>query len=78
MARGLADLQAIAGLVPESGYVHGEQPTSVDAGLYGFIANIYFYDIDTPLKQFVEAHPSLVHHCRALHAAVSLATPSEV
>ena len=32
-------------------------PTSVDAGIYGFIANIYFYDIDTPLKQFVVSQP---------------------
>ncbi len=78
MARGLADLQAIGGLLPESGYVHGERPTSVDAGIYGFIANILFYDIDTPLKQFVTAHASLANHCRVLHAAVSVAAPPEV
>src|ERR1700757_2531132 len=48
MARGLADLAAIAALIPARGYVHGEMPTSIDAALYGFIANIYFYDIDTP------------------------------
>jgi hypothetical protein len=78
MARGVADPQAIAGLVPESGQVHGERPGSIDAGIHGFIANIHFHDIDTPLKQFVAAHASLVHHCRELHAALSLATPSEV
>ena len=43
MARGLADLGVIARLVPAAGYVHGEKPTSVDAAIYGFIANIYFY-----------------------------------
>ena len=52
-ARGLADLAVLADLVPANGYVHGASPTSVDAGIYGFIANIYFFDIDTPLKQFV-------------------------
>ena len=56
MARGLADLGALAGLIPSRGYLHGEKPTSVDAGIYGFIANIYFYDIDTPLRQLVTAH----------------------
>jgi len=71
MARGLADLGAIAALIPPQGYVHGEKPTSIDAGIYGFIANIYFYDIDTPLKQFVTAHKNIVRHCRAIHAAVS-------
>ncbi len=42
----------------------------MDAGIYGFIANIHFYDIDTPLKQFVSAHANLVKHCEAIHTAV--------
>lgn len=71
MARGLADLGALAGLIPQHGYVHGERPTAIDAGIYGFIANIYFYDIDTPLKQFVLAHENIVRHCRAIHQAIS-------
>jgi glutathione S-transferase len=71
MARGLADLAAIAALIPADGFVHGGRPTSVDAGIYGFIANIYFYDIDTPLKQFVAAHDNIVRHCRTIHALVS-------
>jgi glutathione S-transferase len=71
MARGLADLGALAGLIPRQGYVHGDKPTGIDAGIYGFVANIYFYDIDTPLKQFVAAHDNIVRHCRAIHEAVS-------
>ncbi|WP_213769552.1 glutathione S-transferase family protein [Bradyrhizobium sp. dw_78] len=71
MARGLADLSALADLIPARGYVHGDRPTSIDAGIYGFIANIHFYDIDTPLKQFVTAHDNIVRHCRAIHEAVS-------
>jgi len=70
-ARGLADLQVLANLIPAKGYVYGAKPTSIDAGIYGFIANIYFYDIDTPLKQFVVAHDNIVRHCRAIHEAVS-------
>jgi len=71
MARGLADLEALASLIPANAYVHGGQPTAIDAGIYGFVANIYFYDIDTPLKQFVVTHDNLASHCRAIHAAVS-------
>src|SRR5215475_9431607 len=70
MARGLADLSAIAMQIPAGGFVHGGKPTSIDAGIYGFIANIYFYEIDTPLKEFVVAHDNIVQHCRAMHAAV--------
>jgi glutathione S-transferase len=69
-ARGLADLGVLARMVPAEGYVHGSRPTSIDAGIYGFIANIHFYAIDTPLKRFVEAQPNLVHHCFALDQAV--------
>lgn len=71
MARGLADLAALATLIPDHGYVHGEKPSSIDASIYGFIANIYFYDIETPLKQFVVAHDNIVRHCRAIHEALS-------
>src|ERR1700748_3709006 len=75
-ARGLADLKVLADLVPSQGYVHGPGPTSVDAGIYGFIANIYFYDIDTPLKVFVDSQPNLVRHCTAIHQAVMRPHPA--
>ena len=71
MARGLEDLGVLARLVTGDGYVHGATPTSIDAAIYGFLANIWFYDIDTPLKQFVRAHGNLVRHCEAIHAAVT-------
>ena len=70
-ARGIADLQVLANLIPPTGYVHGAKPTSVDAAIYGFIANIHFLEIDTPLKKFVEAASGLVRHCTAIHAAIS-------
>jgi glutathione S-transferase len=69
--RGLADLGLLARLTPETGYMHGDKPSSIDAGIYGFIANIHFYDIDTPLKQCVASYPNLVRHCEAIHAAVN-------
>ena len=69
-ARGLADLGVLADLVPADGYVNGAHPTSIDAGIYGFIANIHFYDIETPLKQFVSSRQNLVRHCMAIHETV--------
>ncbi|MGV7216897.1 glutathione S-transferase family protein [Bradyrhizobium sp. UFLA05-112] len=70
-ARGLADLEVLAEIVPAQGFVHGAAPTSVDAGIYGFLANIHFFPIPTPLKAFVDAHENLVTHCERIHAAVS-------
>ena len=69
-ARGIADLGVLANLLAASDYVFGASPTSVDAAIYGFIANILFYPIDTPLREFVVSHPDLVRHCTAMHAAV--------
>ena len=70
-ARGLGDLGVLARLIPASGYVHGAKPTSIDAGIYGFIANIYFFDIQTTLKQFVASQSNIVRHCLAIHEAVA-------
>jgi hypothetical protein len=69
--RGLADLRVLSHLIGETGFLFGAKPTSTDAGVYGFIANIYFYDIETPLRAFVSSQPNLVRHCKAIHAAVS-------
>ncbi len=70
-SRGLADLRALHDLLGETTFLFGAEPTSVDAGIYGFLANIHFYEIDTPLKKFVSDHPKLVRHCEAVHALVT-------
>ncbi len=70
-ARGIADLQVLAHLIPAGCYLHGRNPSSIDAAIYGFIANIYYFRIETPLRQFVCEHPNLVEHCEAMHAAVN-------
>jgi hypothetical protein len=69
--RGIADLQALENLIPDSGFLFGTEPNSIDASIYGFVANIYFYKIDTPLKEFVSTHPNLVRHCISLNTAVT-------
>ena len=69
-ARGLADLDVLDDIVSAGAYVYGADPTSVDAGIYGFIANIHFYDIETPLKQRLFSRPNLVRHCLAVHETV--------
>jgi glutathione S-transferase len=69
-ARGLADLAALADLVPEAGFLFGPQPTSADAAVYGFLANIWFLPIETPLRRALAGRPHLVRHCTAMHARV--------
>jgi glutathione S-transferase len=70
-ARGIADLGVLADLLSESEYLFGAKPGSIDAAIYGFIANIYFYEIDTPLRKFLMSRENLVAHCQSIHAALS-------
>ncbi len=69
--RGIGDLRVVADLLGDSGFVFGPEPASVDAAIYGFVANIYYYTIDTPLKQYVLSRPNLIRHCEAIHQRVS-------
>jgi Glutathione S-transferase, C-terminal domain len=69
-ARGIADLQVLANLLPASGFLFGAKPSSIDAAIYGFTANIYFYEIDTPLKRifsFLSGTSSFIANCFTLH-----------
>lgn len=68
--RGIDDLRAVANLIGDEGFVFGASPTTLDASIYGFVANIYYYDIDTPLRQYVTSRPNLVRHTQAIHALV--------
>lgn len=69
-ARGAADLRVLANLIPARGFLFGINPTSFDAAVYGFLANIHFYEIDTPLKACLFTQPNLVRHCEAIHSLV--------
>jgi glutathione S-transferase len=68
-ARGLADLSALANSVQENRFLFGTEARSTDAGIYGFLANIYYYPIETPLRAFLVSKPTLVSHCERMHAA---------
>jgi glutathione S-transferase len=68
--RGIASLQVLANLLPAEGFLFGPKARGIDAAIYGFIANIHFYDIDTPLKEFVASRENIVAHCLTVHAAV--------
>jgi glutathione S-transferase len=69
--RGVADLQVLANLLGARPFLHGDSPTSSDAAAYGFLANIHFFDIPTPLKAFIGTHGDLECYCLRVHAAVT-------
>lgn len=70
-ARGIENLRVVSDVIGLSDFAFGPAPCSLDAAIYGFVANIYFYDIDTPMKEFVLSRPNLVRHCEAIHSLVA-------
>jgi glutathione S-transferase len=70
-ARGIADLAVLGNFLPESGFLFGTTPSSIDAAIYGFVANIYYFNIETPLKIFLLSRQNLVTHCCSLQAMIS-------
>jgi glutathione S-transferase len=74
-ARGMDNLRVVADLLGEKPFFFGARLEKIDATLYGFVANIYFYEIDTPLKRYVLSRPALVRHCLAIHERVGSAAP---
>jgi glutathione S-transferase len=68
--RGLDDLRFIAASLRGGPFVFGDQPTSADASIYAFVANILFFPIDTPLREYVVSQLHLEQHCRRVHALV--------
>ena len=70
-ARGLADLQALAHLLGEQPFLFGGAPHGIDAAAYGFLANSWFFAIDTPLKACIAASGNLVPYCERVHRLVT-------
>lgn len=60
-----------ARLIPAEGDAFGPTPASVDAAVYGFIANSLFSGIKSALRGLRVGQPNLVPHCRAIHAAMA-------
>jgi len=61
-ASGADDLKAIKSILGNKDFIFGEKIHSIDACCYGFLANIFYCDMDTPLKAFIVAEPSLVKY----------------
>ena len=70
-ARGLADLRVLSHLLGEQPYLFGAIPHSTDCGAYGFLANSWFFAIDTPLKAFIGDSGNLAPYCERLHRLVA-------
>jgi glutathione S-transferase len=63
---GKADLTALSSYLENKSYFLGEEPRSLDATAYGFLANIFYVDYETPLESHAKALPNLRAYCERM------------
>lgn len=67
-AIGCADLTALADFLGDKAFFMGAQPTSLDAAAYGFLANLLWAPVDSPLKQHALKYPKFEAYCQRMKA----------
>lgn len=56
-------LDALAIILAEKSYFHGEKPSSIDATAFAFLANIAWTPYDEALKSHLNKHKNLLVYC---------------
>ena len=54
------DVDALASIVGDGPYVHGDKIRSIDAVVYAFVVNMTEVELDTPVTEAARAHANLV------------------
>ncbi len=67
-AIGCRDVSAVAELLGGQSYFLGEQPTSIDATAYAFLANLLWVPIDLPIRAHAQKQPQLEAYCQRMKA----------
>ena len=65
---GMADLQAISDYLGDKPFFMGDKPTTVDATLYGYLANMLLVPIASKARDFGRTLPNLLAHCERMRA----------
>ncbi|MEZ0369071.1 MAG: glutathione S-transferase family protein [Candidatus Sericytochromatia bacterium] len=62
------DIVALAELLGNGPYALGEQPSTLDACVYAFVANLLWVPLEGPLKVEAGRHPNLESYCQRIKA----------
>lgn len=65
---GRRDITALADFLGSKPFMMGEQPCSLDACAYGFLANLIWPPVDSVLKQHAKQYPQLEAYCQRMRA----------
>jgi len=65
---GITDLNALSDFLGDKPFFMGNQPTTLDASAYGFLANILWVPLESPLKERAEMLGNLSAYCQRMKA----------
>ena len=67
-AIGCRDITALAGLLGDKPYFLGDEPASIDATGYAFLANLLWVPIDLPMRAHAATFSNLEAYCQRMKA----------
>ncbi|MEZ5650951.1 MAG: glutathione S-transferase family protein [Burkholderiaceae bacterium] len=67
-AIGKRDVDALADFLGEKPFMMGEQPTSIDATVHAFMANLLWVPADSPVQRHARTRPNLEAYCQRMKA----------
>ena len=62
------DVDALADWLDDKPYLLGEQPRSIDASAYAFLANLLWAPVESPIRRHAQARPVLEAYCQRMKA----------
>jgi glutathione S-transferase len=65
-ALGCRDITALADFLGDQSWLMGDQPCSLDAVAYSFLANLLWVPLESALKQRAQSHPQLESYCQRM------------
>ncbi len=68
MAIGRRDISALADFLSDKSYFIGEQPCSLDASAYAFLANLLWVPLESELKLHASKYPQLEAYCHRMRS----------
>ena len=66
VAKGCADIDALDALLGDSDYFHGDEPSRIDACVFGFLGVSVYVEGDNPLYRHAASKPRLVRYCERM------------
>lgn len=75
-AIGCRDITALADLLGDQPYFLGDEPASIDATAYAFLANLLWVPIDLPMRAHAATFANLEAYCRRMKARYFSSTPA--